>query len=109
MKKVTIYIAGPMTGIPNFNYPAFHEAESVLKRLFPDAVIENPARNFGGRQDLPYETYLEAAFKQVRRSDTIFLLPGWKESKGVARELEIAKDLKLNIFSTILALTLNMV
>ena len=33
-----LYIAGPMTGLPRFNYPAFHAAADVLRRMGHDAV-----------------------------------------------------------------------
>ena len=31
MTHPTVYIAGPMTGLPDFNYPAFHAAASAWR------------------------------------------------------------------------------
>ena len=39
----TIYIAGPMTGLPECNYPAFHEAARRLRLLGYEVL--NPAEN----------------------------------------------------------------
>jgi len=38
-----IYIAGPMTGLPEFNYPAFNAAAEYLRSL--GHHVENPADN----------------------------------------------------------------
>ena len=38
-----VYIAGPMTGLPAFNYPAFHAAAATLRQA--GYVVENPAEN----------------------------------------------------------------
>ena len=40
-----IYIAGPMTGIKDFNFPAFFEAEKQLNKLGHE--VYNPAHNDG--------------------------------------------------------------
>jgi hypothetical protein len=63
-----IYIAGPMTGLVEHNFPAFHAAADRLRKAGWDAV--NPAENFGGRTDLPRETYLraDAALPSLRRT-----------------------------------------
>ena len=57
-KPKRIYIAGPMTGHSEHNFPAFHEAANRLEVAGLEAV--NPADNFGGRTDLPRESYLRA-------------------------------------------------
>lgn len=36
-----IYLAGPMTGLPEFNYPAFHAEAARLRGL--GYQVENPA------------------------------------------------------------------
>ena len=38
-----IYLAGPMSGLPDFNYPAFHAAAAVLRAQ--GHYVENPAEN----------------------------------------------------------------
>ena len=38
-----VYIAGPMTGLPDFNYPAFNAAAAKLRALGLEVL--NPAEN----------------------------------------------------------------
>lgn len=38
------YIAGPMTGYKNNNFPAFFKAEAFLRHKFPYGTFINPAR-----------------------------------------------------------------
>ena len=40
-RKPTIYIAGPMRGIEDFNFPAFDRQEELLKKQ--GWVVINPA------------------------------------------------------------------
>lgn len=83
-----IYIAGPMTGYPNFNYDMFHEVEKLLRNK-GFSYIENPATHFNGDQGLSWNSYLDAAIEAVMRSDTIVALPGWHESTGARLEVAI--------------------
>jgi nucleoside 2-deoxyribosyltransferase len=88
-----IYIAGPMTGRPDFNFPAFHAAAARLRRAGWQVV--NPAENFGGRTDLPRATYLRADIVLLAQCDAIALLPGWDGSAGATLEAIIAVELGL--------------
>lgn len=41
--KRKIYLAGPMSGLPDLNYPAFHAAAAKLRAM--GHVVLNPAEN----------------------------------------------------------------
>lgn len=41
-----LYLAGPMTGLPDFNYPAFHAAAAAWRAA--GWTVANPAENFNG-------------------------------------------------------------
>lgn len=85
-----------MTGLPDFNYPAFHKAESRW-RSYGHHVV-NPARHFNGRTDLPRDLYLKRALVAVMGCDAIVLLPGWQHSPGAKLELAVAIEMGHDIF-----------
>jgi len=89
MKKARIYIAGKMTGLPNFNYPAFNTVAAQLR--LDGLEVLNPAEHFGGRTDLPREIYLRAAVESVLEADAVALLPGWQASSGAILEKMVAE------------------
>jgi hypothetical protein len=89
MKKV--YLAGPMTGIEDYNYPAFHQAAAELRAQGFEVL--NPAEHFGGDQSLPYETYMRGAIQAVLEADMIYTLPGWQQSRGARMEMLLAQRL----------------
>lgn len=80
-----IYIAGPMTGLPEFNYPAFHAAESEL-RAYGYEVL-NPAHC---PEQPNWRGYMRHAIKQVSDADGIALLPDWEQSRGARVEFNLA-------------------
>lgn len=84
---MTYYLAGPMSGHKNFNFDAFHRAAAVLRGYDYDVI--NPAENFDGKQDLPYDEYLRVAERQVRTEadEGLILLRGWDQSPGALREV----------------------
>ena len=92
MKRV--YISGPMTGISESNFPAFHSAAAALRAHGFDAV--NPAE-INPQTDDDWHTYLRADIKALCDCDAIALLPGWGDSKGAHLELHIAHRLGLHI------------
>lgn len=83
-----IYIAGPMTGRAQFNYPAFHRAATLL-RAAGHVVInpaENPAPSCGS-----WLGYMRMSVAQVAGVDCLVMLPGWPFSKGARVEFILAK------------------
>ena len=85
-----IYLAGPMTGLPKFNYPAFH-AEAARLRLL-GYHVENPAEN-NAPAGTTWDGYMRLALVQLVTCDCIALLPGWIHSKGARLEFTVAKNL----------------
>lgn len=104
------YLAGPMRGRPQFNFPAFFAGEHALYATGWDAVY-NPARmdveadgeatmtltdEYVGR---PVNTrrYAKrdcAILIDVLRAedgDAIVVLPGWEQSRGASAEVAVAR------------------
>lgn len=96
MKQPIVYIAGPMRGLPDFNYPAFANAAARFRAL--NLAVINPAENFGGRQDLEWETYMRADIGHVLTSDGIVMLEGWEGSEGATLEHSIATAIGLEVW-----------
>lgn len=85
-----VYIAGPMTGLPDHNFPAFFEAEEQIRADGHDVL--NPARH-GVVPILTWSDYMRMGIQDLLRCDAIFMLPGWVGSKGASLELHIAQQL----------------
>ncbi len=92
-----IYIAGPMSGLPEYNYPAFMAAAEMLSAKYPEARIINPAENFERATDLPYPTYIRESFVQVLTATELYVLAGWENSQGARAEIAMAVLLDLAI------------
>ena len=92
----TIYVSGPMRGIDEFNFPAFHAAAAHLRSM--GYTVISPAESFDGRTDLAAEDYLRVDIESLLRSDIVVLLPGWRNSVGVKVELTVAEAIGLPVY-----------
>ncbi len=92
--KRTIYVAGPMTGLPDFNYPAFNAAAATLRAQ--GHTVLNPAEN-----PVPacgtWQGYMRMALAQLVQCECIVLLPGWADSKGALIERKLAQVLGMDV------------
>jgi hypothetical protein len=89
-----IYIAGPMTDLPEFNYPAFRAAAERLHQLGHD--VEDPSTNVNPTPG-DYHGWLRAGLAQLIRCDAIALLPGWEASGGARLEVNVGATLGLQV------------
>lgn len=87
-----IYLAGPMTGLPGFNYPAFHAAANRLREC--GFTVLNPAERFGGDTTLPREKYMRADLADVLSADAVAFLSGWQDSMGARLEYDVASAIR---------------
>lgn len=89
-----IYLAGPMTGVPDYNYPAFHAAAARLRALGHEVLnpAENPAPACG-----TWQGYMRMSLVQLVQCEAIVLLPGWAESKGALIERKLAQVLGMDV------------
>lgn len=95
--EAAIYIAGPMTGHPELNYPNFFLLENKLKDLGFKNVL-NPASNPKDPSKHSWETFMRDAIRMVIDSDVIVFLDGWETSMGANIEIIIGRALKLKIY-----------
>ena len=91
-----IYIAGPMTGLPEYNYPAFRAAAVLLRGEGHEVV--NPVElgeKYGTADEIntdpvKFADLILEELDALATCDAIYLLPGWEKSPGTRRELEVA-------------------
>lgn len=89
-----LYIAGPMSGLPDYNRPAFFDAAARL-RDFGFTTI-NPARH-EQRNDLDWGDYMRLGISDVLAAHGLAVLPGWECSRGARLEVEVAHALRLPV------------
>ena len=88
-----IYLSGPMTGLPNLNFPAFNAEAARLRGLGFEVI--NPAELNEGVED--WEECLRQDLIALLNCDTVAILPGWQESKGAHLEMHVAHRVGIRI------------
>lgn len=92
-----VYVAGPMTGLPEKNYPAFAAETARLRALGHDVV--NPAELNADREHEGWTACMRRDIPAMLTCDAIQMLPGWIGSRGASIEYGLARDLGLTVFS----------
>jgi len=96
---VKAYLAGPMSGHPHMNIPAFHREAARLRALGWDIV--SPVEldhGDGGRCDRAPQHYLRNDIRALLDCEALIIMPGWSASVGARCELAIAITLGLPIY-----------
>ncbi|SFS27675.1 DUF4406 domain-containing protein [Pseudomonas sp. NFACC42-2] len=82
-----IYLSGPMTGLPDLNFPAF----AAMTDNLPEGghTVTNPAELSpdGGS----WNDCMRRDIVALMECDTVATLPGWEHSKGARLEVLIAE------------------
>lgn len=92
-----LYIAGPMSNLPDFNYPAFFKAADDLRAAGHEPI--NPAREREGieYQGATWLDYMRHSLRDIADADGIAVLPGWNDSRGARIEIGLAEALDLPV------------
>lgn len=108
-----LYVAGPMTGIEEFNYPAFRTASAALEHAGYTAKCPT---SLGGVPDTTgltgNETPEQIGFDPrnafsiytrviTREADAVAALPGWENSRGATAEVGLAVAIGLPVIDAI--------
>lgn len=99
-----VYIAGPMRGLPKYNFPAFDAARDRL--IAAGFFVFNPAdldRFVGVHEDTPSDAIpadfmrdaMDRDLNAITKCTHIALLPGWEASRGVRPEAVLGWELGL--------------
>jgi hypothetical protein len=113
-----IYVAGPMRGIAEFNFPAFHAAAAWLRgkghEVFNPAERDILATGVDISQgnetgdnvlaEVKHGFNLREALKDdlefvCLHADAVVVLPGWESSLGAQAEVATARALGLHVLS----------
>ena len=101
-----VYLAGPMRGLPNCNFPAFYAAEQRWREAGHTAF--NPARLYDAlgysiddKAQGPLRHIMTFNLTCLFYADAIALLPGWSASIGTTVELATAHMLGLKVMDAI--------
>jgi len=115
LKSLKVYLAGPMSGYPEFNFPLFHSVTTELRKKGLDVFnpagkdVEDYGEDFtktegyktgnNTKQSEEVESFniRDVLAKDMawicQHADAICMLPGWERSKGATAELALAKAL----------------
>lgn len=89
-----IYISGPMTGLPELNFPAFRAEAARLRALGFEVV--NPAE-INPDTAMSWHECMRADIRALCDCDTVATLPGWMASNGAHLEVHLAHRLGMRI------------
>ena len=91
-----LYLAGPMTGIQDFNYPAFAATAAKLRDAGFDIV--SPTDN-GLPKNAPWPQHMRADIPMLIGCEGVALMEGWEASKGAQLERHIAMSTGIWVMS----------
>lgn len=100
MKRV--YVAGPMTGHAELNFPAFR-AEAVRLRAEGWDVV-SPVEINHGLEHEGWNACMRRDLAALVTCDAIQMLPDWRTSRGATLEHSVAFELGLQVLPPVLRL-----
>ena len=102
--RAKIYVAGPMTGLPNNGYDAFDRKTAQLNEA--GWLVVSPAdmdreAGLSPNREFTRADYMQAARRDlaiIKTCDALYMLDGYEQSPGGCWEWAYAKELGLTIY-----------
>lgn len=98
LKFPKVYIAGPMTGYEEHNFPEFRLHAKHLRNYGYDVVSPEELESMETGPRKSWEYYLTRDLKALLTCDCIAVLPGWEKSRGASLEVYVGWRLGFEIF-----------
>ena len=92
------YVAGPMTGYPELNFPLFHRVTAALRQNGIEAI--NPAE-INPDPGAKWEDCMRSDLRELLTCDSIVMLPGWSKSRGASLEHHVASTLGMQVLDAL--------
>ena len=92
-----LYLAGPMSGYAQHNFPLFNRIAAQLREQ--GFEVFNPAENFDGDVRKPRAFYMKMDIPALIESQAVVVLPGWRESRGANLEVWLALDMGMPLYN----------
>lgn len=95
-RKPVLYLAGPMTGIAAYNFPAFDDAAARLRAMGYRVV--NPA-DFGDNPKYGWGDCMKRCLAVMPYTEAVVALLGWESSNGATLEVDVAMRLGMPVYA----------
>lgn len=90
-----LYLSGPMTGLPDYNFPAFEQARDRIRTMGHEVICPAEAGQVEGWE---WSDYMKRDILMLLDVDSVVVLPGWEDSRGARLEVHLASALGMTIY-----------
>jgi hypothetical protein len=105
------YLAGPMRGLPEFNFPEFHKQTAWLRangwQVFSPAERDEADEALNGDWGISaagkgLDYFMQYDLAAVCQTSAVVVMPGWEESQGARLEASTAVEVGHPVFEIVL-------
>lgn len=90
-KPGTIYVCGPITNIPENNFPAFKKVQEVLDSEAISNIIPHEIFDGIDTKDFTHNDFMKYCVSHLAFCDKVITLKGWESSVDATMEVRIAR------------------
>lgn len=88
--RITAYLCGPITNLPNNNRGAFRTARRDVEKLGYSTIMPHDLFLGYDTSDYTHSDYMRRCIRALMHAKILVLLPGWELSEGAQIEIQIA-------------------